>query len=88
MFLRDINNDLLEKLALLIFRRTNDSSLSLLLPEQRFVISCHAEFIWDDHFKKCGGIQIDKLYEDFLVEVRKLAEQEIEPGMFKNENTL
>jgi hypothetical protein len=82
IFLRDLSVGEIELLAEdLYFSHSEPRILNLLLPEQIYILRCHAYYnVMTVCFKPyCRGIK---------EQVLELAKQEIEPGMFKNEDTL
>ncbi|MHA2218542.1 MAG: hypothetical protein ACXACY_21665 [Candidatus Hodarchaeales archaeon] len=60
--------------------------ITKLLPEQRYVIGCHLSRVWYNCYG--GVVNLGRLRFVMAREIRRLAKQEIEPGMFKDENIL
>ncbi|MHA2218918.1 MAG: hypothetical protein ACXACY_23600 [Candidatus Hodarchaeales archaeon] len=84
IFLRDLNEGSVNYLMEAIYYIRSGGVLDLLLPEQIWILCCHATYI--------PSFSCISRRDEFIVrmrqEIKQLSKQEIEPGMFKNEDTL
>jgi hypothetical protein len=80
MLLRDLSEKSIDSLVMdLYYNLKYTAILQLLTPEQRFVLNCHASYLFLPRYNF-----LTKMKQ----EIKQIAKQEIEPGMFKNEDIL
>jgi hypothetical protein len=85
IFLRDLNENQINFLVESIYSDRSAEIMNLLLPEQIYVLRCHASHLYSFYYA-CGDIT--KFHVQMSREIYQLAKQEIEPGMFKDEDIL
>ncbi|MHA2218032.1 MAG: hypothetical protein ACXACY_19025 [Candidatus Hodarchaeales archaeon] len=78
VFLRDLSEELIFRLVKCIDFNCCPEVLDILLPEQIWVLRCHASFL-------PSFVGVGSFFIDMRQEILQLAKQEIEPGMFKDD---
>jgi hypothetical protein len=86
IFLRELSEELINCLVDSIYNNDigQDQIQTILLPEQRYILRCHASYLHSYHFFATKHLFLTRMKQELF----RLAEQEIEPGIFKDEDTL
>ncbi|MHA2218031.1 MAG: hypothetical protein ACXACY_19020 [Candidatus Hodarchaeales archaeon] len=88
IFLRDLDDELVALLVESIYSEHYSEIFETLLPEQLWVLRCHATFIPAYNYPVYSSTDFREFSFSMNQEICLLAKQEIEPGMFKDEDTL